>query len=147
MTIDTIKVAKMLPGAKLPSRKHPQDAGMDFYAAEAVSISPHSFGIVHTGITVEIPAGYVGLMMPKSRSDFLLGAGVIDAGYQGEIMVKVVNPASNALTIGVGDPICQMLLIPVLTPAVVAVDWVIIHQEKSPRGKSGGIVSQDNSGE
>ena len=43
-------------------------------------------------MTVEIPAGYVGLVKPKGRNDHLLGAGVVDAGYQGEILVKVVNP-------------------------------------------------------
>ncbi len=146
MTIEMSKAARLLPGAKLPTRKHPQDAGIDFYAAEAVIIPAQSFAIVHTGITIEIPEGYVGLMMPKSRSDFLLGAGVIDAEYQGEIMVKVVNPTSNALTIWVGDPVGQMLLIPVITPVVVEVDRDSLHQEESSRGKSGGIVSQDFSG-
>ena len=85
----TIKAARLQENAVLPTRKHPDDAGIDFYAAEEKVIPPHAMDVVGTGITVEIPQGYVGLMMPKSRNDHLLGAGVIDAGYQGEIRIKI----------------------------------------------------------
>ena len=136
----TIKAAKLREDAILPTRKHPDDAGIDFYAVEPVSIHPNFMGIVKTGITVEIPKGYVGLMKPKSRNDFLLGAGVIDAGYQGEIQIKVANISAETLNIEYGDAVGQMLLIPVETPAVEEVPLNEIHQEISARGATGGIL-------
>ena len=67
--METIRIARLRPHAVLPTRKHPQDAGMDLYAAEARSLPAHASAIVPTGITIEIPAGFVGLVKPKSRSD------------------------------------------------------------------------------
>ena len=136
----TIKAAKLREDAILPTRKHPDDAGIDFYSVESVWIQPNNFKIVKTGITVEIPKGYVGLMKPKSRSNFLLGAGVIDAGYQGEIQIKVANVGLGTLAIAYGDAIAQMLIIPVETPAVEEVPLSGIHQEASERGATGGIL-------
>lgn len=138
--METIKAAKLREDAILPTRKHPDDAGIDFYSVESVWIQPNNFKIVKTGITVEIPKGYVGLMKPKSRSNFLLGAGVIDAGYQGEIQIKVANVGLGTLTIAYGDPIAQMLIVPVETPAVEEVPLSEIHQEVSERGATGGIL-------
>ena len=138
--METLKAAKLREDAILPTRKHPDDAGIDFYAVEPVRILPNNFKIVKTGITVEIPKGYVGLMKPKSRSNFLLGAGVIDAGYQGEIQIKVANVGMENLTIGYGDAVAQMLIVPVETPAVEEVPLNEIHQEASERGATGGIL-------
>jgi dUTP pyrophosphatase len=140
--MERIRIARLRPGATLPTRKHPADAGMDLYAAEPVSIAPHTVSIVPCGVTVEIPAGYVGLVKPKGRNDHLLGAGVVDAGYQGEILVKVVNPFTHALEIRAGDAIGQMLILPIVTPAVEEVPPEEIHAEQSTRGGSGGIVTQ-----
>ena len=138
--METIKAAKLREDAILPTRKHTDDAGIDFYSVESVWIQPNNFKIVKTGITVEIPKGYVGLMKPKSRSNFLLGAGVIDAGYQGEIQIKVANVGLGTLAIAYGDAIAQMLIVPVETPAVEEVPLSGIHQEASERGATGGIL-------
>lgn len=135
-----LRAAKLVEEAVLPTRKHPDDAGIDFYASEELVIAPHSFGIVKTGITVEIPRGYVGLMMPKSRNDHLLGAGVVDAGYQGEIRIKVANLQDTPLEINYGQAVGQMLLVPVETPAVEEVPLDLIHTEASERGATGGIL-------
>ena len=137
--MDKIRIAKMNENAFIPTRKHPDDAGIDFYACEEKTIFPHDFGVVGTGITVEIPQGYVGLMMPKSRNNHLLGAGVIDAGYQGEIRIKIANITDNPLQISVGQAIGQMLIFPIVTPVVEELPIDRIHQEKSERGASGGI--------
>ena len=140
--MDSIRIARLRPGAVLPTRKHPQDAGLDLYAAEQVTLAPHSIAIVPTGITVEIPAGLVALIKPKGRSNHLLGAGVVDAGYQGEILVKVVNPLDTPITFQPGEAVGQMLLLPVLTPQVEEVTPGEIHPNASPRAASGGIVEQ-----
>lgn len=140
--MDSIRIARLRPEARIPTRKHSSDAGLDLYAAETVTLPPHGVGIVPTGITLEIPPGVVGLVKPKGRSDHLLGAGVVDAGYQGEILVKVVNPSPAPLTFHPGDAVGQLVLLPVLTPAVVEVSAGEIHPQASSRGGTGGIVEQ-----
>lgn len=138
--MDKLKVAKLVEEAVLPTRKHPDDAGIDFYAIKETVIPPHAFDVVQTGITVEIPQGYVGLMMPKSRNNHILGAGVIDAGYQGEIRIKVANLTDEPLEIGYGMAVGQMLLIPIVTPTVEEVSADVIHEVLSDRGATGGIL-------
>ncbi len=138
--MEVIRAAKLIDNAKMPTRKHPDDAGIDFYSSEAKTIPSHSFDVVGTGITIEIPAGFVGLMMPKSRNNHLLGAGVIDAGYQGEIRIKLANLTDLPLEITEGQAIAQMLLVPIVTPAVEEIPLDQIHREKSERGATGGIL-------
>ena len=135
-----MKAARLFDNAILPTRKHPDDAGIDFYAVEPVVIPPHDFGIVKTGITVEIPKGFVGLMMPKSRNNHLLGAGVIDAGYQGEIQIKIANIKDVPLEIEYGMAVGQMLILPVETPEIEEADAETIHAKTSERGATGGIL-------
>lgn len=143
--METIRFARLRPDALLPTRKHPLDAGLDLYAVEAARLEPHSAAIIPTGVTVDIPAGFVGLLKPKGRNDHLLGSGVVDAGYQGEILIKVVNPFSVPLEIHPGDAIGQLLILPVETPAVEEVSPQEIHSRHSTRGASGGIVDQSKS--
>jgi dUTP pyrophosphatase len=140
--MDTLRIAKLRPDAYIPTRKHPADAGLDLYAVETVTLAPHAVGIVPTGITIEIPAGLVGLVKPKGRSNHLVGAGVVDAGYQGEILVKVVNPSPQPLIFQPGEAVGQLILLPVLTPAVAEVGAAEIHRQASSRGGTGGIVDQ-----
>lgn len=140
--MESIRIARLRPDAVLPTRKHPADAGLDVYAVERVEIIPHRFAIVPTGVTVDIPEGFVGLLKPKGRSDHLLGAGVVDAGYQGEILVKVANLTDQVLVFNRGDAVGQLLVLPVLTPAVEEVTADEVHAKKSSRGGAGGIVTQ-----
>jgi len=140
--MDKLRVARLRPNAYLPIRKHPEDAGLDFYAVEAVTVAPYSMSIVPTGITVEIPAGMAGLLKPKGRSNHLLGAGVVDAGYQGEILIKVANPTAQPIEFKPGDPIGQMVLLPVFTPEIEETSLEEIHSQRSARSGSGGIVDQ-----
>lgn len=140
--MQTIRIARLRNEAVLPTRKHPADAGMDVYAVDRVEVAPHSFTIVPTGVTVDIPAGYVGLLKPKGRSDHLLGAGVVDAGYQGEILVKVANPTDQPVIFERGEAVGQMVILPVLTPTIEEVGAEDIHTLRSSRGGTGGIVNQ-----
>jgi dUTP pyrophosphatase len=140
--METIRIARLRPEAVLPTRKHLADAGLDFYAVAAVEIPPHSFSIVPTGVTIEIPEGFVGLLKPKGRANHLLGAGVVDAGYQGEILIKVANVTDVQLRFAAGEAVGQLVLVPVLTPAVEEVNVQEIHVDKSTRGGAGGIVEQ-----
>lgn len=137
--MNEIKFAKTSPIAKMPSRKHEQDAGIDLYAAEAGFVPPFGLAVIGTGVCFDLPEGFAALLFPKSRSNFLLGAGVIDAGYQGEIRVKVANPTPAPLTFEPGDALAQMIIVPIVTPAVAEASIETIYSVRSERGASGGI--------
>ncbi len=143
--MEKIRIARLRPDAVLPTRKYPADAGLDFYAVQRVEIAPHEFAIVPTGVTVAIPDGFVGLLKPKGRAAHLLGAGVVDAGYQGEILIKVANITDRVLVFEKSDAVGQMVILSVLTPEVEEVDPTEIHARKSSRGNTGGITGQHNS--
>jgi len=140
--MEKLQVARLREDARLPTRKHPEDAGLDLYAVATTVVAPFSYNIVPTGITVHIPTGLVGLLKPRGHSNHLLGAGVVDAGYQGEILIKVANPTPEKLTFQPGDAVGQLLLIPVETPPVEEVSLEVIRRQQSARSTSGGIVEQ-----
>jgi dUTP pyrophosphatase len=137
-----MKIAKLNDGAILPTRKHPEDAGLDLFSSESMTIAPRSCMIIHTGVTIELPDNFVAQVWPKSKSNYLIGAGIIDAGYQGEILVKIVNYSNEPLLIFEGEAIAQLVIVPVITPSVEEVSKDAIHSSKSARGTTGGIVSQ-----
>ncbi len=72
--IKQIRIAKIDKNAILPTRKHQDDAGLDLFANEFTRIEGCEVGIVGTGIAADIPKGFVGLILSKSRSDFCLAA-------------------------------------------------------------------------
>lgn len=127
--------------AVAPTRKHPTDAGVDVYANEDVRIAPFSYRVVHTGVTFDIPEGTLLQVWPKGRNNHLLGAGVIDAGYQGEIMIKVVNYSWKPLRVHRGEAIAQLVHLPVITEPVQEVPLEEIHSVRSARAADGGIHS------
>jgi dUTP pyrophosphatase len=135
----TLKYARIDANAKSPSRKHPTDAGVDVYALTDNVLWPFSYKNIHTGVTFDIPAGTMLEVRPKGRNNHLIGAGVIDAGYQGEIVIKVVNYTWKPMRIKKGDAVAQLVQVPVICEAVEEVDAARIHVERSERAGSGGI--------
>jgi dUTP pyrophosphatase len=109
-----IKIKKLHKDAKLPTHGHPGDAGMDFYSAETVIFAPGAQERVHTGVAMEIPEGYVGLIWDKSSISFNLGlkvfGGVIDAGYRGEIIMCLLNTSNKEVKIEKGHKVAQMII-------------------------------------
>lgn len=137
-----MKFARIDPAAKALMRKNPSDAGADVYALTAITIPPFSAGVVRTGLTMEIPEGYCLQVWPKSGSDYLLGAGIIDAGYQGEVMIKMVNYKPEPLIILQGQAIAQLVLVRLGDAAVGTLEELPltdIHRQRSARGAAGGI--------
>lgn len=87
-----VKIKKLNKGALLPTKAHPTDAGYDLYA-DSYKTDDDGNAVYGTGVAIEIPEGYVGLVFPRSsiaKKDLLLSnsVGVIDSGYRGEIMAK-----------------------------------------------------------
>jgi dUTP pyrophosphatase len=115
-----LRTTRLSEDARLPSRAHDGDAGLDLYAAEAATIAPGDRETVATGIAVEIPAGHAGLVLPRSglavRHGIALvnAPGLIDSGYRGEIKVLLLNTdRSEPFEVEPGDRIAQLLLTPV----------------------------------
>ena len=102
---------------KLPEYASEGAAGADLRAREAVVLPPGARAAVATGVHVEIPAGHVGLVWPRSglavRSGIDTLAGVIDSDYRGEVRVVLVNHGDSEFRIEPGDRIGQLLIQPV----------------------------------
>jgi len=137
-----MRVAKLQPDAKLPTRNHFDDAGIDLYSLDYAMITQTSEAVIRTGITVEIPKGCFGFIHAKGRSNFLIGGGIVDEGYQGEILVKIVNYHQLPITIGRHEAIAQMLIIPCVLPRIEEVDKKEMHLKPTERSSTGGIVDQ-----
>ncbi len=113
----SIGVRQLDPDLPLPAYAHPGDAGADLYAAIDVDIEPGARVPVPTGIAIELPDGYVGLVHPRSGLAARLGVtvlnapGTVDAGYRGEIMVILINHDRTAVVkIARGDRIAQLVV-------------------------------------
>jgi dUTP pyrophosphatase len=108
------------PGARLPERAHPGDAGLDLRSAVDLEVQPGERALVPTGLAVAIPEGHAGLVLPRSglasRAGLTLAnsPGLIDAGYRGEIVCAVVNlDRESAVRIERGDRIAQLVVVAV----------------------------------
>ena len=110
---NTIKVERISESAKLPTRAHQGDSGLDLYANDYYSIAPYQQALVSTGIKMTIPYGYVGLVWDKSglaNKGYKTMGGVIDAGYRGEIKVVFKNLSEDIYNIEPGEKIAQILI-------------------------------------
>jgi dUTP pyrophosphatase len=109
-----IKVKKLNEDVKIPTHGHPGDAGMDFYSTEDITFLPGKQERVHTGIAVEIPEGFVGLIWDKSSISFNLGlktfGGVIDASYRGEVIICLLNTSNKEVMLQKGQKVAQMVI-------------------------------------
>lgn len=127
---------KLDDGAKLPTRAHPDDAGLDIYSAEDATVNPKDFVTIRTGVHCEIPQGCVGLLTSKSgimaRSG-VTSRGTIDSGYTGEIKVTLFNHSYEPFAVRKGDKITQLVILPILTPVLELADEL----ESTDRGDNG----------
>ncbi|MBQ9041449.1 MAG: dUTP diphosphatase [Eggerthellaceae bacterium] len=156
---------KLMNGAPLPKHAKPGDAGMDLTSREDVSLEPGETKMVGTGVCVEIPEGFVGLVFPRSG----LGSkgvnlsncvGVIDSGYRGEIKAPLHNNhpthawfedeehwlkrflpnSGGAMQVSRGDRVCQLVVVPFETCECIEVGEL----SESSRGESGFGSSGSN---
>ena len=119
-----IRVKKIRPSAILPTYGSEEAAGADLYACieNELSIAPGQTVFITTGLSMEIPKGYTGLICARSGLACKRGlapankVGVIDSDYRGEFIVALHNHGDSAQTILPGDRIAQLLIVPVLTP-------------------------------
>jgi dUTP pyrophosphatase len=131
---------KLYDDAVTPTRKHPTDAGVDVYAWGDYFVRPHTVKIIETGVAFKIPKNFIMQVWPKSRNDWLIGAGIIDEDYQGQLLIKLVNISNDDLVIRHGDAVAQVILVPCHRPALE--EGTYIYSETTERSITGGIVSQ-----
>jgi dUTP pyrophosphatase len=131
-----LKVKRVHPEAKLPAYGHPGDAGLDLFSVVDRDLAPGEAFAVPTGIRIAVPAGQVGLVWDKSGIS-LRGvhrlAGVIDAGYRGEVQVVLINLGGAPFAVRAGMKIAQLLIQPVAAVDVVEADSL----DGTSRGEGG----------
>lgn len=137
-----INIKRLYDQAKIPTYANPGDAGMDLYVTLVGwgfdDIKPGQARLFTSGVSMEIPEGFVGLIRPRSglavkKGIDILTSGVIDSGYRGEILVNLVNHGNETVRICNGDRIAQMLILPVYQAELIEVKEL----NESARGNGG----------
>ncbi|MBR7116868.1 MAG: dUTP diphosphatase [Clostridia bacterium] len=116
-----VRYKKLDERATEPSYGTEYSAGADLYSLDGpVTIDAHKTLLIHTGIAVEIPEGYCGLIFARSGMATKRGlapankVGVIDADYRGEVMVALHNHTDALVTVEAGERIAQLAIVPFL---------------------------------
>lgn len=146
-----MKIKAMLDKEAIcPTRAHEWDGGLDLYTPVNVVVPESTalltggkllpvdigYATIDTGVHVEIPKGYVGLIKSKSGlmvKHGLTADGTIDSGYVGSIRVKLFNHTSTPYEFKAGEKIAQLVLLPIITPNLELVDSL----EDTERGSNG----------
>lgn len=134
---------KLDPRAKMPTRAHLWDAGMDLYAVDGATIPAGGSACFNTGVHIDLPPMSVGFLKSKSGLNVkhgLTSEGVIDAGYTGSIVVKLYNHSGVDYEVRAGDKISQLVILPIMVPDLEVVDEL----EETERGDNGfGSTGRD----
>ena len=135
---------------KLPTRGTAESAGIDFYVPndfEAKLISPGQKAFIPSGIKADVPTGHALIAFNKSgvalKKNLFVGACVVDEDYQGEIHLHVVNVGKESTSIGPGEKLVQLVLVPVFYDRIEEVDQEDLFSGSTERG-SGGFGSTGN---
>ena len=135
-----IKINRLIPQAKIPTRSNDTDAGYDLYAAVNGRIEGKHRDVVSTGISIAIPEGYYGRIAPRSglavKNGLDVLAGVVDSGYRGEIGVVLQNLGYMDFEYSEGDRVAQLII-----EKCHGVTWEEVETEEdlvsSERGEGG----------
>ncbi len=117
MSTINIKIKRLNENAILPEKQHDSDAGYDLYSIEEIILKPNQIYKVKTGIAIQIPNNYGGLVLPRSGLSSKYGIslintpGLIDSGYRGELLIPLINHSSNEYTINKTERVAQLILL------------------------------------
>ena len=123
-------------GAKMPTRAHPYDAGLDLYAMEDGYIRCNQSRTFNTGVHADIPEGCVGFVKSKSGlmcNHGIITDGTIDSHYTGPIKVCLFNHGGSKYEVKAGDKIAQLVIVPCVLLPLELVDSL----EETDRGDAG----------
>ncbi len=147
-----LKVFKTRPAAKLPVRAYPSDAGMDLFycpkedykdivGRQEIRIGVGAGVLIPTGLKIGVPPGHMLEVKNKSGIAFkkrlIVGACVIDSGYDGEVFVNLNNIGTKVAVIEPGQKIAQAVLVPVKTCGVEEIEYDNVYEETTDRGEGG----------
>lgn len=140
MTAD-VRIKKLNEKAIIPTYGTEFSAGADLYACidEAVTLAPGETKLIKTGLAMEVPVGYAGLIYARSGLASKKGlapankVGVVDADYRGEVMVALHNHSLVEASVEPGERIAQMVIAPFLTANFIVADEL----EDTVRGAGG----------
>ncbi|MCL2679912.1 MAG: dUTP diphosphatase [Coriobacteriia bacterium] len=143
-----LPVARIHPDAILPSYGRAGDAGLDLHSVKDVSIAPLQRVLIPTGISLAIPAGYAGFILPRSGHALKAGLtlvnapGLIDSNYRGEICIIAYNSdPKTTITLAAGDRIAQLVIQAV--PQLSVVECRSDELSDTARGQAGFGSSGD----
>ena len=117
MSTINIKIKRLNENAILPEKQHDSDAGYDLHSIEEIILKPNKIYKVRTGIAIQIPNNYAGLVLPRSGLSSKYGIslintpGLIDSGYRGELLIPLINHSSNEYTINKTERVAQLILL------------------------------------
>ncbi len=133
---------RLTPDARRPERAHAGDAGYDLCSVDGLTLPPGSRALVRTGISIAIPDGYAGLVLPRSGLAVKHGVslvntpGLIDSGYRGEIQVPLINhDREAAFEVEVGMRVAQLVLVRAAAADFVEVE--LLEGSLDGRGEGG----------
>ncbi len=133
-----LQVKLLSKNATLPQKAHSGDLGYDLYAGESAAIFPGETKVVKTGIAIQFPAGYGGVIKDRSsvatKKGLFTVAGVIDNGYIGEICIALYNGTDSLIHVAPGEKIAQLVLIPTVNFEVEEVDEVVSADQRGDGG-------------
>jgi dUTP pyrophosphatase len=126
------------PGCE-PVRANPSDAGADLVSKDRVLLYKKERTLVKTGVKIQIPVGYVGLLFPRSslsKQDIIMtnSVGVIDSDYRGEIMASLMYMGiEDGEWLQAGQRIVQLVVVPIILPRFKLVETL----DTTTRGEGG----------
>ena len=147
-----LKICRVRKEAKLPTRAYRSDAGLDLYYCpngerarilqdEGLAVSPRESVLIPTGLKIEVPYGHMLEIKNKSgiafKRQLIVGACVIDPGYEGEIYVNLHNVGLKTQYMKEGDKIAQAILVPILHCGIEEVEESEFMVSHSDRGIGG----------
>ena len=131
---------------KVPTRSNPSDAGLDVYAnvKDPIVIDPRESVIIPTGLKFGIPHGYMLQVMNRSsiaaKRGLMVGAHVIDSGYDGEVFINLHNVGSSPQMIRYGDKIAQLVMVPVVTFRLNHIQGDLYHESITISNRGDGAL-------
>ena len=146
--MNSVKVFKTRPEAKIPNRAHATDAGMDFFFCPVDNshqrVEPGRSVLLETGIKMQVPSGCMLQIMNKSgiasKTQLITGACVVDEGYDGEIFVNLQNIGQETQYVSPGQKIAQGVFVQIQSPLLIEIEEDNIYNGQTDRG-SGALGS------
>jgi dUTP pyrophosphatase len=141
-----IKVLKLNESAILPQYARAEDAGLDLFSIEEITIKPGESQLIHTGIAIELPSATEAQVRPRSglalkhQITVLNTPGTIDSGYRGEIGVILINHSQQPFQVLKGMKIAQLVISPIIRAEIEAVNQLSVTDRGDNGFGSTGLV-------